>query len=95
MTQTLAAPGTSLEPYTTSDTPFAAYLHFNGHRVISSKQDPNDYKREVLIFVYREEIPELEDTWRLGKAVGDLRKYQRSLKIINNYIKEQRKHREG
>lgn len=79
--------------YKTSDTPFAAYLHYSGHRLITSVQDPNDYRREVLVFVLDDTIPALEKEWRLGEANGDLKKYHRSLKIVNRTINEARKTR--
>lgn len=97
MTQTPAEPSTSDEyvPYKTSDTPYAAFLHYSGYRVLGSINDPNDYKREVLIFLLDDRIPELETDWRQGKASGDLKKYHRSLKIINRFINEARKKREN
>ena len=82
------------EPYRTSDTPYAAYLHFCGHKLVTTRQDPNDYKREVMLFMYTDEIPKLEQEWRFGKAVGDLKKYHRSLKIVNRYVMEERKKRD-
>lgn len=85
---------TSLEPYKTSDTPFAAFLHFSGHKLVGSVQDPNDYKREVCVFIYSDKIPVLEQDWRFGKAVGDLKKYHRSLKIVNRFVNEARKKRD-
>lgn len=94
MTQTQDDPSTSLEPYKTSDTPYAAFLHFSGHKLVGSVQDPNDYKREVCVFIYSEEIPQLEQQWRFGKAIGDLKKYHRSLKIVNRFVNEARKKRE-
>ena len=94
MTKTPAVPSTSPEPYRTSDTPFAAYLHFMGNRIVGSVQDPNDYKREVLVFIYTEDIPPLEQDWRFGKAEGDLKKFHRSLKTVNRYVNEARKKRE-
>lgn len=84
----------SIEPYKTSDTPFAAYLHYEGHKLVGSKQDPNDYKREVVVFIFEDDIPELETKWRFSKAIGDLKKYHRSLKIVNRYVNEARKKRE-
>jgi hypothetical protein len=81
------------EPYRTSDTPFAAFLHFSGYKILGSVQDPNDYKREVLVFLLDDHIPELEKDWRTGNAVGDLKKYHRSLKILNRYVAEQRNKR--
>ena len=94
MTPTQDEPSTSLEPYKTSDTPYAAFLHFSGHKLVGSVQDPNDYKREVCVFVYSDKIPQLEQDWRFGKAIGDLKKYHRSLKIVNRFVNEARKKRD-
>ena len=93
MTQSRDDPSTELEPYMTSDTPYAAFLHYSGHKVIGSKQDPNDYKREVMVFIYSDDIPELDEEWRTGKATGDLKKYHRSLKIVTRFVNEQRNKR--
>lgn len=87
-------PSTSPEPYKTSDTPFAAFLHYSGNKLVTTRQDPNDYKREVIVFIYSDEIPKLEQEWRYGKAQGDLKQYQKSLKIVSRYINEARKTRE-
>lgn len=92
MTQT--QDGLSTKPYKTSDTPYAAFLHYSGYRLITSVQDPNDYKREVVVFILDDEIPQLEKEWQAGKAVGDLKKYHRSLKIVNRFINEARKKRD-
>lgn len=94
MTPTQDEHSTSLEPYKTSDTPFAAFLHYSGHKLVGSVQDPNDYKREVCVFIYSDNIPPLEQDWRFGKAVGDLKRYHRSLKIVNRFVNEARKKRE-
>lgn len=94
MTQSPAERSTDMpKPYRTSDTPFAAFLHYSGYRIVTSHQDPNDYKREVLVFVFDDELPELEKAWRLGKAQGELKKYHRSLKIVNRHVNEARKSR--
>lgn len=87
-------PLTELNPYKTSDTPFAAYLHYLGYKIVGSTQDPNDYKREVVVFVLDADIPQHETDWRLSKAIGDLKRYHRSLKILNRYVIEARKGRE-
>lgn len=94
MTKTQVDPSTSLEPYKTSDTPFAAFLLYSGHKLVGSVQDPNDYKREVCVFIFADEIPKLEQDWRFGNATGDLKKYHRSLKIVNRFVNEARKKRE-
>lgn len=93
-TQDELSTSNSPEPYKTSDTPYAAFLHYSGYRIVTSQQDPNDYKREVLVFVLDENIPVLEKEWRLGKANGDFKKYHRSLKIVNRFINDARKKRE-
>lgn len=93
MTPSPVEPSTSPQPYRTSDTPYAAFLHLSGVKLITSTQDPNDYKREVLVFLFEYKIPELEKEWRLGEASGDLKSYHRSLKIVNRKIVEARKSR--
>lgn len=95
MTTSQDAPSTSLEPYKTSDTPFAAFLHHAGYKVIKTVKDPNDYKREVFLFVKDEFIADLEELWRTGKAEGNLRDYQRSLKVVTRIVNEARKTREN
>ncbi len=96
MTLTQDEPSTNVPaPYKTSDTPYAAFLHYSGFRLITSQQDPNDYKREVLVFMFDDEIPELENEWRLGNSVGNLKKYHRSLKIVNRFVAEARKKRDA
>ena len=94
MTRIPAEPSTNLEPYKTSDTPYAAYLHYSGIQLVGTKQDPNDYKREVIVFIFTDTIPKLEQEWRNGEAVGDLKKYHRSLKIVNRQVNEARNKRE-
>lgn len=95
MIQIPAEASTELEPYRTSDTPFAAYLHYSGHKIVGSKQDPNDYKREVLIFIFDEDVAVRERAWRIGEASGDFKRYHRSLKIVNRFVNEARKKREN
>lgn len=94
MTQTPDELSTEPIPYKTSDTPYAAFLHYSGYRLITSIQDPNDYKREVLVFMMDAGIPELEKDWQTGKAIGDLKKFHRSLKIVNRLVVEARKKRD-
>ena len=84
-----------LEPYKTSDTPLAAFLHFCGYKVIGTTQDPNDHKREVLCFVADDDINDLEKLWRSGKAKGELKEYHRSLKIVTRVVNEARRQREN
>lgn len=94
MTQIQADHSTELEPFKTSDTPFAAYLHHSGMKLVGSVQDPNDSRREVCVFVRTEKTEELESMWHSGKAEGNLKKYHRSLKIVNRYVNEARRKRD-
>jgi hypothetical protein len=94
MTPTQDESSASYEPYKTSDTPFAAFLHFTGRRILGTIQDPNDYKREVVVFLFDDMLDDLEKQWQQGKASGDLKKYHKSLKIVNRTIYENRKKRE-
>lgn len=80
-------------PYKTSDTPFAAFLHLSGIKLVTTRQDPNDFKREVLVFMKEDRILDLEEEWKSGKAVGDLKRFARSLKIVNRQVYEARKER--
>jgi len=94
MTPTPAEPSTNiLEPYRTSDTPYAAYLHYKGHKLVTTTQDPNDYKREIMLFIMDDDIAKLEQEWRFGEATGDLKKYYRSYKIVSRMVNESRKSR--
>ena len=40
-----------LAPFTTSDTPLAAYLRYHKHALVGMKPDPNDIKRKVYVFI--------------------------------------------
>lgn len=93
MTQLPVEPSTSPLPYKTSDTPYAAYLHYKGHKLITTKQDPNDYKREVMVFLHDPTIEALEEEWKQGEATGNLKLYYRSYKIISRTVNEARKSR--
>jgi len=74
-----------LEPYTTSDTPFAAFLHLNGMVVLTTRDDPNDYKRQIFIFIDIAERPDLEQAWQ--DNTGDFRSYYASLKTVQHKLR--------
>lgn len=48
-----------MEPITTSDTPFAAFLKYNKHQLVGFKKDPNDAKRLVYIFIRQDDTESL------------------------------------
>lgn len=86
MTPTLE--DSSPKPYKTSDTPYAAYLHYHGKIPLVMRPDPNDYKRLVFVFVHSAEIPTLEDEYRSGDPLVQLKKYHKSYKIVTRMVNE-------
>lgn len=77
-----------IEPYRTSDTPFAAYLDYCGHTLVGIIKDPSNARRRIFVFIYSEDIPKLEQDWEFGRINGDLKKYHRSLKIVTRKVNE-------
>ncbi len=86
MTPTLE--DSSPKPYKTSDTPYAAYLHYMGYTPLVMRPDPNDYKRLVFVFVFDEPIKALEDEYRNGDPLVQLKKYHKSYKIVTRMVNE-------
>lgn len=77
-----------LEPYTTSDTPLAAYLRYHSHEIVGKQQDKNDKRRTVFIFVEEERTKELEDDFYNNIGVVEPRAYHRALKEIYRRLNE-------
>lgn len=75
-----------VEPYKTSDTPFAAYLYMNGMQILTVVPDPNDYKRLVFVFLDEDDRPLLEDKFKADD--GEFKKYYKSLRIVTRYIND-------
>lgn len=80
---------TEIEPYKTSDTPFAAYLHMMGMTPVTTRDDPNDHKREVFVFIDAPERPQYEEDWRNDK--GGYRSYFTSLKTMQHMLRRRRR----
>ena len=55
-------------PYKTSDTPFAAYLHYHKHVLVTLRDDPNDVRRKVYVFVQQETTKDLEKEYYHGRG---------------------------
>lgn len=73
-----------LNPYQTSDTPLAAYLHLRGIILLTTKPDPTDRKRQIYIFVDEDTIPTLEDEFYDG--FGEFKDYFNSLKTVQRML---------
>jgi hypothetical protein len=78
----------SAEPFTTSDTSLAAYLHMNQHIFIGIKQDPNDAHRKVYVFVKTEETDELEHEYLSGEITVHPKLYYKSIRIMHKMLRE-------
>lgn len=75
-------------PYRTSDTPYAAWLHYSGCSLIGTRPDPNDAKRKVYVFVYNADIPRLEQAFHHGSAPVEAKLYYKSYKIVTRFLRE-------
>lgn len=74
-----------LEPFMTSDTPLAAYLHMKGMVVLSTKPDPEDPKRRIaFIFLDEPERTVYVDEWfTVDRHFAD---FYRSLRELQRLI---------
>jgi hypothetical protein len=77
-----------LEPIKTSDTPYAAYLLYNGHQLVTVVDDPNDVKRKVFVFVGREDTPEVEEAFYKQGGPAEAVRYYKSIRIIYKELRE-------
>ena len=77
-----------LEPIKTSDTPFAAYLLYSGHQLVTVVDDPNDVKRKVFVFVRKEDTPDIEEQYYRGGAPAEAPMYYKSIRIIYKELRE-------
>lgn len=77
-----------LKPFTTSDTPLAAYLHFKQHRVIGMRQDPNDMKRQVYVFVELPETQKLVSDFYDSDTGHDFQQYYKSVRVMFGVLRE-------
>lgn len=78
-----------IEPYTTSDTPFAAYLNFRGMELLSTTPDKYDRKRQAFVFIDVPERPQYEQDW--DNDLGGFRSYYKALKTVQHALHPARK----
>lgn len=81
----------NLEPFTTSDTPLAAYLRYHKHQIVGLKPDPNDIKRKVYVFI-REENTDLliEEFYKGDPQVNPHLFYKILVKDVFKKLRESR-----
>lgn len=80
-----------LDPTTTTDTSFAAYLDYKHHKFVGFKRDPNDRKRMIYIFIKKDISESLYTNFYDGKVKVEPQRYSYSLKkmhrTLNDYLK--------
>ncbi len=78
----------SHEPYRTSDTPFAAYLHYHKHVLVTLRDDPNDFRRKVYVFVEQDNTKELENEYYHGEGSVPAPQYYKSVRLMFAKLRE-------
>lgn len=73
-----------LEPYKTSDTPLAAYLKMKGMTLLTTRQDPNDFKRQIFVFVDTLDRPTYEQEFLNDE--GKFKTYFWALKSVQRVL---------
>ncbi len=75
-------------PYRTSDTPFAAYLHYHKHVLVTLRDDPNDVRRKVYVFVQQETTKDLEKEYYHGEGLAPAPQYYKSVRFMFAKLRE-------
>ena len=75
------------DPFKTSDTSLAAYMHYNGHTFVGMMQDPNDAHRKVYVFVQRDNTEDVEDEYLSGEVLVNPKLYYKSIRIMHKYLR--------
>lgn len=75
-----------LAPYTTSNTPLAAYMLMRGLALLSTVQDKNDSNRRVFVFVDEPERPRYEQEFL--DDYGQFWTYWKSIKTVQRKLHE-------
>jgi len=80
-----------LDPFTTSDTPLAAYLKYHKHTIVGMKPDPNDVKRKVYVFIKEDNTDLLiEDFYNGDPLVNPHLYYKVLVKEVFKKLRETR-----
>lgn len=76
------------EPFTTSDTSLAAYLHYKGHQFVGIMQDPNDLQRKVFVFVELKETDKVKDEYMSNQVTVHPKLYYKSIRIMHRMLRD-------
>lgn len=75
-------------PYKTSDTPYAAFLHYHKHQFVTIRDDPNDVKRKVYVFVEKDNTKELQEEYYRGDPNVIAPMYYKSVRLMYAKLRE-------
>lgn len=76
------------DPYKTSDTSLAAYLHYKNHQFIGIMQDPNDLHRKVYVFVEQEDTNQCTDDYQSNAVTVHPKLYYKSIRIMHRMLRD-------
>lgn len=77
-----------LQPFMTSDTPFAAFLRYHSHQVVGMRPDPNDMKRKVYVFIQKNDTKDLQAEYYEGDPQVDPKYFYKTVREMFKILKE-------
>lgn len=75
-----------MEPFKTSDTSLAAFLHYNGQEALGLMQDPNDSHRKVFVFVKTESTEDSIKEYSDGLVTLNPKLYYKSIRRMHKLL---------
>jgi len=76
------------DPFKTSDTSLAAYLHYKNHQFIGIMQDPNDLHRKVFVFIEQEDTEPVVDEYQSNQIIVHPKLYYKSIRIMHRMLRD-------
>jgi hypothetical protein len=76
------------EPFTTSDTSLAAYLHYKNHTFMGLMQDPNDLQRKVYVFIKEDSTDSVAGEYQTGEVTVHPKLYYKSIRIMHRNLRD-------
>lgn len=76
------------DPFKTSDTSLAAYLHYKNHQFIGIMQDPNDLHRKVFVFIERDDTEPVVEEYQSHQITVHPKLYYKSIRIMHRMLRD-------
>jgi hypothetical protein len=76
------------DPFKTSDTSLAAYLHYKNHQFIGIMQDPNDLHRKVFVFIEQEDTEPVVEEYQSNQIIVHPKLYYKSIRIMHRMLRD-------